>query len=329
MRRSLQWKFAARAAALAAAAFVALSFAATPARAQCGSPPDPRTNTAGYASWCSCMGGSYNYQTTACTGAHGPAKRGGGTTNSGNSWPAQHWYCRARASNGAWGWGRYGDRSAAERNALARCDQYAKGRACRVVNCTFVGGTPPADSASPSYSAPAPPPAAAPPAAAAPGFTPFRQPTATCGGRKCLAGQICGPTNRCYDPQRHFYCGKTRCVTGRNYSANSACGRCAAAPSPSGNAAPRLPFPFGTVTCAQCYRKLLDDLRFGHLTARPRSYITHAIAGYDNCKQKAGGVCTGGDNLRTAVRGCGNPGFNEAGVRACVSNVLIHDPGNR
>jgi hypothetical protein len=320
MRRSWQRKFVARAAAFAAAAFVALSFAASPARAQCGSPPDPRTNTAGYASWCSCMGGSYNYQTTACTGARGPST-GGGAQRGGNSWPAKHWYCRARASNGASGWGRYGDRAAAERSALSYCDQYAKGRACRVTACTYVGGTPPADSASPSYSAPTPPPAAAP------GFAPFRQPTATCGGRKCLAGQICGPTNRCYDPQRHFYCGKTRCVAGRNYSANSACGKCSAQPSPSGNAAPRLPFPFGAMTCPQCYRKLLDDIRFGHLTAQPRSYITHAIAGYDNCKLKASGACINGERFKAAVGGCAaNRGFNDPGVRACMSNVLIGAP---
>lgn len=326
MRQSLQQKFAAFA---AAACFIAAFLAASPAQAQCGSPPDPRSNTAGYASWCSCMGGSYNYQTTACTGATGPKRPGGGTASGGGSWPAQHWYCRARASNGASGWGRYGDRAAAERSALANCDNYARGRACRLTGCSYIGGTPPDEQqATPSYSAPPPPAATAQPPDASPPFGAFRQPTATCGGRKCLADQICGPTNKCYDPSRHFYCGKTQCVKGRNYPAGSACGKCGPEPSQSGRVAPLSPFPFAAQTCEQCYGKLKNDIRFGFLTNRPASYVTQAVAGYENCKQKASGACTAGDGFRTAVRGCASTSFNHEGSRACVSHALKNDPGN-
>ena len=327
MWRSLQCIVAARAApaGFAAICLILALFAASPARAQCGSPPDPRSNSAGYASWCSCMGGSYNYQTTACTGARGPSPRGGGTASGGNNWPAQHWYCRARASNGASGWGRYGERAAAEQSALSYCDQYAKGRACRIVGCSYVGGTPPAEQATPSYSAP--PPATAQPPDAAPPFGAFRRPTATCGGRTCKAGQICGPTNKCYDPSRHFYCGPSLCVKGRDYRPGSACGKCGDATSQTDRVAPASPFPFAAETCEQCYRKLLADIRFGHLTNRPRSYITQAVAGYANCRQKASGVCTGGDNFRKAVGGCASTSFDAAGARACVSHVLINDPG--
>lgn len=317
------------AAGCAVVALMAAGLAASPARAQCGSPPDPRVNTAGYASWCSCMGGSYNYQTTACTGATGPRQPSGGTVRGGGgSWPAQHWYCRARASNGASGWGRYGDRAAAERSALLNCDSYARGRACRITSCSYIGGSPPADTASRSYSAPPPPVTAQPPANMSPPFGPFRQPTAICGSRKCLADQICGPTNKCYDPSRHFYCGKTLCVKGRNYPAGSACGKCGPEPSQAGRVAPLSPFPFASQTCSQCYHKLKNDIRFGFLTNRPPSYIVHAIAGYENCKQKASGACTAGDGFRTAVRGCASPSFNHEGSRACVSHALINDTEN-
>lgn len=313
-----------------AACFAAALFLSAPAQAQCGSPPDPRTNTAGYASWCSCMGGSYNYQTTACTGARGPSTRSGGTTSSGNDWPAQHWYCRARAGNGASGWARYGDRADAERAALGYCDQYARGRACRIVGCSYVGGTPPAETASPSYSAPSPTaPPETPPPAAAPPFGEFRQPTAVCGGKRCMAGQVCGPTNKCYDPTRHYYCGTNLCVAGRRYAANSACGACTREQTQSRPAPPSV-FPFAAQTCAQCYHKLKADIRVGYFTRQPRSYITGAINGYEACKQKvaAGSSCTGGDNFRTTIRGCASTSFNDAGARACVSHALTNDTGD-
>jgi hypothetical protein len=61
----------------------------------CGQPPDLRYNTAGYASWCSCMDGSYNYQTTECVGAHGPSGGGYRRRSSGT------WGCLAQSRNGA------------------------------------------------------------------------------------------------------------------------------------------------------------------------------------------------------------------------------------
>ncbi|MGE4166134.1 MAG: hypothetical protein AB7E67_09140 [Xanthobacteraceae bacterium] len=380
--------------------FVKLAFAAAalfaaaapwPASA-CGSPPDPRTNTAGYASWCSCMGGSYNYQTTACTGATGPRRGGGQSSRSGYSFPAQHWYCRARARNGASGWARYADRGQAESEALSNCSQYSRGQACRIAGCSHVGGETAGGAApsgvpafgaqwycrarasngasgwgragsrsaaeanalgycdqnargsacrivsctangqqvpvgSPSATTPAAAPEPQTPSATPPGFTPFRQPTATCGGRKCLAGQTCGPTNRCYNPNTHFYCGTTRCVKGRNYAANTACGKCSA-PAQDRRASPNPPFPFGTQTCEQCYRKLKADIRFGWFSHRPHSYIGHAVTGYENCKRKAAGSCDNADRFRDAARGCATPGFTNDGSRTCIENVLTNDPAS-
>lgn len=358
--------------------------------AGCGSPPDPRTNTGGYISWCVCMGGVYNTGTTACVGARGPRTGGGTATGPSFGWPAQHWYCRARASNGANGWARYADRgraeseavsncsqhsrgracrvvgcnhigdtatsgaspggvanvgadwycraragngasgwgrstsrSSAERNALGYCDQNARGSACRIVSCTADGKNVPVGS--PSVSAPPAQTEQQSEPAASP-FRPFRESTATCGGRTCLAGQSCGPANRCYNPDTHFYCGKTQCIRGRDYKANSACGRCAsdaAAPKPS---YPAGMLPFGKITCQRCYNKLRSDIARVSFSAEPQSYIAQAVAGYDNCRQQAGERCTGGERFRAAANGCTNPGFNHAGVRSCVRNVLKNDP---
>lgn len=116
------------------AACIALLILSGAAQAQnCGSPPDPRSNTAGYASWCNCMGGSYNYQTTACTGA-----RTGGARPQGGS--SQLWYCRAQARNGAWGWGEFASQSDATQRALNECRNYARGRPCSIQYCRLGGG---------------------------------------------------------------------------------------------------------------------------------------------------------------------------------------------
>ena len=60
-----------------------------PARAgHCGSPPSAwgRSGSAAYSAWCSCMGGSYNSSTTACTGATG-GHRSSPNRGSGQSYP--------------------------------------------------------------------------------------------------------------------------------------------------------------------------------------------------------------------------------------------------
>lgn len=112
-------------------AAVAALAGSRPGHAQsCGQPPDPRTNTAGYASWCSCMGGSYNYQTTACVGARGPS---GGGHRGGSSGT---WGCLAEARNGAWGnsW-EFGSENAARSRAQSECRARSKGSACSVSYC--------------------------------------------------------------------------------------------------------------------------------------------------------------------------------------------------
>lgn len=111
------------------AAAGALAASAEAYAQSCGQPPDPRYDTSGYASWCSCMGGTYNYQTTACVGATGPRRRGG-TPSSGS------WGCYARASNGAWGnsWS-WGTQAQARSRALSECRAQSRGRRCTVRYC--------------------------------------------------------------------------------------------------------------------------------------------------------------------------------------------------
>lgn len=103
--------------------------ASTQVHAQsCGQPPDPRYDTSGYASWCSCMGGSYNYQTTACVGATGPRRSRRGSSGS--------WGCYARARSGAWGnsWS-WGTEARARSRALSECRSRSRGRRCTVRYC--------------------------------------------------------------------------------------------------------------------------------------------------------------------------------------------------
>jgi len=207
---------------------------ATPAAAQsCGNPPDPRTNTAGYASWCSCMGGSYNYQTTACVGARRPS-RGSSGGSSGT------WGCLAQARNGAWGnsWS-YGSEGAARSRALSECRARAKGSACAIAYCR----------------------------------------TGTSAASRPLR-------------------------TGR---------------APAQSAAPRRRMAYA---CSLCERKLRADLNAGWASARTRTYVQQAIAGYQNCKRKAAPTCTAGDILvRTIENGCyGFP--TEASFRQCIGRTL-------
>ena len=80
----------------------------------CGNPPDPQYDTAGYVAWCSCMGGTYNYQTTECMGARrdcaGPPQT--------DTWGAIAYNTRTRAL----GWSyNFSSRRAAESYALRQC----------------------------------------------------------------------------------------------------------------------------------------------------------------------------------------------------------------
>jgi len=52
----------------------------------CGTSPDPRYDSAGYAEWCNCMGGWVDYSAgVGCSGATGPRQESGpGASKSGN-----------------------------------------------------------------------------------------------------------------------------------------------------------------------------------------------------------------------------------------------------
>lgn len=196
----------------------------TTASADCGSAPDPRYDTTGYARWCGCMGGQYNYQTTACVGAHS-------TPQTYPSEPSYHWYCRARAKNGAWGWGEYPDQISAHRRAMFECHIRSRGQACYIQYCKQV----------------------------APGSSVTSTPSVT--------------RDAAYD-------------------------------------------------CSLCHRKLIADVRSGMHSSSIRTYVAQALAGYENCKQKARGNCRQGDNLARSLRsGCERYHTVDA-YRACVERIV-------
>ncbi|GEM_PF-6525010 len=211
--------------------FIVLTAILLPAMASagCGSPPDPRYNTSGYASWCSCMGGQYNYQTTACVGAR--------TSEPESSVSSSSWYCQARAKNGAWGWGsEYSSRSSALERAMHECHIRSRGQRCYLQYCK-TGQTAPTENSTSRIAAP------------------------TTHSRKAL-----------YD-------------------------------------------------CSLCYRKLIADVRTGKHSSSIHTYVTHALAGYANCVQKARGSCSEGDILVRSLHSCDSYHTSEA-YRACVERVV-------
>lgn len=72
--------------------------------------------------------------------------------------------------------------------------------------------------------------------------------------------------------------------------------------------------------CGLCVRKLQSDINSGWASALIRSYVGQAIAGYENCKRRASGTCTAGDQLVNRLRACGSKMFAE--YRNCISSSL-------
>jgi hypothetical protein len=288
--------------------------ASTQVQAQsCGQPPDPRYNTSGYASWCSCMGGSYNYQTTACVGAHGPSRGGNG--------PSANWGCYARASNGAsgtsWSWS---TEAGARGRAIAECRKVSRGRACTVRYCQR--GTSASRRPAPQRTAPPP--------------------------RRNARGEIVDTGNwGCYAQARNGRGGFSwgfRTESAARQRALSECrvysgqGSCTVRSCQPGTSAQRPPSkkPVARTaprqapasrartaySCSLCEQKLRNDLLSGLGSARIQTYVRQAIAGYDNCKRKGEPPCTGGDILVRSVRnGCFGFGTDEP-FRICVGRVL-------
>lgn len=133
--------------------------ASTQAYADCGSPPDPWGNASAYASWCSCMGGSYDYQTTACTGVSSGS--GSSSSSSYSEGSSGNWFCLAKSRKGACGYGYdYGTESAARNRALSECYKYSKSCYITYCNthrpsgdpCKYSGGTSSSSSSSNSSS---------------------------------------------------------------------------------------------------------------------------------------------------------------------------------
>ena len=72
--------------------------------------------------------------------------------------------------------------------------------------------------------------------------------------------------------------------------------------------------------CDLCTRKLHNDVDSGWASGLVRIYVGQAIAGYENCKRRAGGVCAAGDQMVDRLRACGDKMFNE--YRMCLSRAI-------
>jgi hypothetical protein len=68
-----------------------------------------------------------------------------------------------------------------------------------------------------------------------------------------------------------------------------------------------------------CTRKLQADIDRGWASGLIRVYVGQAIAGYENCKQKAGEACAAGDQMVARLRACGSKMFDA--YRGCLTEA--------
>lgn len=72
--------------------------------------------------------------------------------------------------------------------------------------------------------------------------------------------------------------------------------------------------------CGVCIRKLQNDVDSGWASGLVRLYVGQAIAGYENCKRRSGGVCAAGDQMVDRLKACGNRMFDA--YRMCLSDAI-------
>jgi len=298
-----------------------------PAHAQCGSPPDPRSNSAGYASWCGCMGGSYNYQTTACTGARSSAP----SSSSSSSSSGGGWSCRAEARSGAYGYGKdYATEAEARQIALAYCRQNSRGQACSITYC----GIGAADLVSrPAGRGPVPRGSysVAPPTALSGSGGAWGCRAETPGGgagwvknaaTEEEAKRIAVANCRLYSPGRT--CKVKFCALGAGDAVEQPAA-VAEKPTPT-KPAPQSVRPTGPITaaydCGECHRKLVADVDKAWASSSTRHYVRLALTDYSACKLKATGACFLGDIFARTLENACTSFKVEKDYRVCLGRTL-------
>ncbi len=74
--------------------------------------------------------------------------------------------------------------------------------------------------------------------------------------------------------------------------------------------------------CDVCYSKLKADVNAGLGSARLRSYVAQAVAGYNNCKLKSDRQCGRGDGLSRALSTKCILSFGQEDYRVCIGETL-------
>lgn len=300
---------------------------AMPAHAQCGSPPDPRSNSAGYASWCGCMGGSYNYQTTACTGARSSAPS---SSSSSSSSSGGGWGCRAESRSGAYGYGKdYATEAEARQIALSYCRQNSRGQACNITFCGYGAGdsvmrpiraAPAQQSRSPSYSV-------------APAWTGG-------GSWACRAEASNNAAGWVKDGATEADAKQGALANCRQYSKGRACsikfcglgaGDAVERPAPvAKKLAPAAPVQqsarskaiTAAYDCGECHRKLVADVDKAWASSSTRHYVRLALTDYAACKLKATGACFLGDIFARSLENACTSFKVEKDYRVCLGRTL-------
>lgn len=147
-----------------------------------------------------------------------------------------------------------------------------------------------------------------------------------CGGgnARCEVGSLCGPRGVCYNPQISYLCGDHICITGAPYKPDQPCARCQSA------AATQVRSPEGKEkkepekrACSVCSDGLARNVQAHVGNARMlQTYVDQAIAGYNNCKRKAGGDCSTGDILVRTLQNACNGFDEETAYHSCIARIF-------
>ena len=74
--------------------------------------------------------------------------------------------------------------------------------------------------------------------------------------------------------------------------------------------------------CSVCYGKLKADVNAGLGSSRIRTYVSQAVAGYNNCKLKSNRQCSRGDRLSGALSTRCLLKFGTEDYRVCIDETL-------
>lgn len=238
------------------------------------------------------------------------------------------WYCRAQASNGAWGWGNYDSEAESRRRALLECSSHSGGRTCTIRSCRLQGpGGSVVQNSSPTRRAQ---PAVTSTADAVTPGQYYCRAVARSGasGWAVHADQSLAATravNNCYSYSKGRPCTLLYCNLGGPKAASGRKSATAAAAAPVSRL-PAAKRDSGRTTCSQCETELKNSIRArlggpnSHLLPK---WVSQSISGFNGCEQRSveRKCFLGQIQVRTIVNGC-RPSLEPKAYEDCISKTV-------